>query len=164
LTDSDVKIFFSKTNITFHIDDLEFISRLIGEKYPAYSSVIPVENENQLKVNRDDLLSTIKRMLLFSASNSKQVKFSIGTNTLEVSAEDIDHGSNATENIQCDYKGEPLDIGFNTAYVGEILSHVNSEELIFKLHSPTKACIIEPTSLSENEDLMLLLMPVRLNN
>jgi DNA polymerase III subunit beta len=164
LTDSDVKICFSKTNVTFQIDDLEFISRLIGEKYPAYSSVIPVENENQLKVNRDDLHSSIKRMLLFSASNSKQVKFSIGINTLEVSAEDIDHGSNATENIHCDYKGEPLDIGFNTAYVSEILSHVNSEELIFKLHSPTKACIIEPSALSENEDLMLLLMPVRLNN
>ena len=164
LTDSDVKIFFSKTSIYFHIDDLEFISRLIGEKYPAYSSVIPAENENQLKVKRDDLHSTIKRMLLFSASNSKQVKFSIGKNNLEISAEDIDHGSNATENIYCDYTGEPMDIGFNTAYVSEILSHVNSEELIFKLHSPTKACIIEPSVLSENEDLMLLLMPVRLNN
>jgi DNA polymerase-3 subunit beta len=103
-------------------------------------------------------------MLLFSASNSKQVKFSIGKNTLEVSAEDIDHGSNAIENIHCDYNGEPLDIGFNTAYVNEILSHVDSDELIFKLHSPTKACIIEPTNTSENEDLMLLLMPVRLNN
>jgi DNA polymerase-3 subunit beta len=83
---------------------------------------------------------------------------------LEVSAEDVDHGSNATENIYCDYSGEPMDIGFNTAYVNEILSHVNCEELIFKLHSPTKACIIEPTVLSDNEDLMLLLMPVRLNN
>jgi DNA polymerase III subunit beta len=164
LTDSDVKIFFSKTNITFHIDDLEFISRLIGEKYPAYSSVIPVENENQLKIKRDDLHSAIRRMLLFSASNSKQVKFSIGKNNLEVSAEDVDHGSNATENIHCEYKGDPLDIGFNTSYVGEILSHVSSEDLIFKLHSPTKACIIEPTTLAENEDLMLLLMPVRLNS
>jgi DNA polymerase-3 subunit beta len=164
LTDSDVNISFSKTNISFHIDDLEFISRLIGEKYPAYSSVIPMENENQLKVNRVDLHSTIRRMLLFSASNSKQVKFAIGKNTLEISAEDIDHGSNATENIFCDYSGEPMDIGFNTAYVNDILSHVNSDELIFKLHSPTKACIIEPTVVSENEDLMLLLMPVRLNN
>jgi DNA polymerase-3 subunit beta len=164
LTDSDVSINFSKTNVSFHIDDVEFISRLIGEKYPAYSSVIPLENENLLKVKRDDLLSAIKRMLLFSASNSKQVKFAIGKNTLEVSAEDIDHGSNATENIFCEYSGEPMDIGFNTAYVSEILSHINSDEMIFKLHSPNKACIVEPTVVSENEDLMLLLMPVRLNN
>ena len=57
-----------------------------------------------------------------------------------------------------------MDIGFNTAYVNDILSHINDDEGIFKLHSPTKACIIEPGEVSENEELMLLLMPVRLNN
>lgn len=164
LSESDVQIYLGKTNIAFKIDDLEFISRLIGEKYPAYSSVIPLENENFLKVKKNDIQSTIKRMLLFSASSSKQVKFSIGKDNLEISAEDIDHGSNAKESVFCEYKGEPMDIGFNTGYVNEILSHVGSEEIIFKLHSPTKACIIEPSILSENEELMLLLMPVRLNN
>ena len=57
-----------------------------------------------------------------------------------------------------------MDIGFNTAYVHDILSHVDDGEVVFKLHSPTKACIIEPTTVKENEDLMLLLMPVRLNS
>lgn len=164
LGEEDVKIFLSKTHITFSFGDLEFISRLIGEKYPAYNSVIPLENENLLKVKTEDLLSTIKRMMLFSSSNSKQVKFSISKNKLEVSAEDIDHGSNAKENIICEYKGEPMDIGFNTNYVSDILMHVNDNEMIFKLHSPTKACIIEPVEEKENEELLLLLMPVRLNN
>ncbi len=164
LSEGDVKLYLSKTNISFQIDDIEFITRLIGEKYPAYNSVIPLENENLLKINRSNLLSTIKRMMLFSSSNSKQVKFSIDKNNLEVSAEDIDHGSNAKENVECTYKGEPMSIGFNTSYVHDILSHVDNEEVIFKLHSPTKACIIEPVESKENEDLMLLLMPVRLNN
>ncbi len=164
LTDSEVKVFLSKTNISIHIDDLEFISRLIGEKYPAYSSVIPMENENILKINTGEILSAIKRMMLFSSSNSKQVKFSLTKNSLELSAEDIDHGANAKETIVCEYNGEPMDIGFNTAYVNDMLSHVNNDEIIFKLHSPTKACIIEPTEKIEGEDLMLLLMPVRLNN
>lgn len=164
LGSEDVKIYLSKTNISFQIGDLEFISRLIGEKYPAYNSVIPLENENILKVNTADLLSTIKRMMLFSSSNSKQVKFSLKENQMEVSAEDIDHGSNAIENIACEYKGDPMEIGFNTAYVNDILSHVDDEQIIFKLHSPTKACVIEPAEVNENEDLMLLLMPVRLNN
>jgi DNA polymerase III subunit beta len=164
LSDSDVKIYFSKTNISFHIGDLEFITRLIGEKYPSYSSVIPLENENLLKIKTGEMLSTIKRMMLFSPSNSKQVKFSIGKNIVEISAEDIDHGSNAKENIFCEYSGEQMDIGFNTAYVNDILSHFEDEEIIFKLHSPTKACIIEPSTEKENEDLMMLLMPVRLNN
>ena len=164
LNENDVKIFLSKTNISFHTNDMEFITRLIGEKYPSYSSVIPIENENILKVKTNDLLSSIKRMLLFSASNSKQVKFSINKNLLEVSAEDIDHGSNAKEKIFCEYSGESMDIGFNTSYVNDILSHVGDEDVIFKLHSPTKACIIEPSLTKDNEELMLLLMPVRLNN
>jgi DNA polymerase III subunit beta len=164
LTDSEVKVEIGKTNISVHLDNLEFISRLIGEKYPAYNSVIPLENENKLKVNTDELRSTIKRMLLFSTSNLKQVKFSLNENNLEISAEDIDHGSNAKENIFCSYSGNPMEIGFNTNYVNDILSNINFNEIIFKLHSPTKACIIEPAEINENEDLMLLLMPIRLNS
>ena len=164
LTESEVTAYLNKTNISIHIDGLEFISRLIGEKYPAYNSVIPLENENLLKIKTNELHSAIKRMMLFSSSNSKQVKFSINKNSLELSAEDIDHGANAKESILCEYEGEPMDIGFNTAYVSDILSHVDNDEIIFKLHSPTKACIIEPTKIKDDEDLMLLLMPVRLNN
>jgi DNA polymerase-3 subunit beta len=164
LSEADVKIYLSKANISFQMGELEFITRLIGEKYPAYSSVIPLENENILKIKATDLLSSVKRMMLFSSSNSKQVKFSLKKNNLEVSAEDIDRGSNAVENILCDYSGETMEIGFNTVYVSDILSHVNNEEVIFKLHSPTKACIIEPTKIKDTEELLLLLMPVRLNN
>ncbi len=164
LGDSDFKMYLSKTNIAFYLGELELITRLIGEKYPAYNSVIPLENENILTINTADLLSTVKRMMLFSTANSKQVKFSISSDNLEVSAEDIDHRSNARENIKCDYKGDAMDIGFNTGYVNDVLTHINDEQVLFKLHSPTKACIIEPSKTEENEDLMLLLMPVRLND
>jgi DNA polymerase III subunit beta len=164
LDQGELKINLSKTHASFVFEDLEFISRMIGEKYPSYNSVIPMENEHQLKVKTDELHAAVKRMILFSSSNSKQVKFSLKENALEVSAEDIDHGSSAKENIYCEYKGEAMDIGFNTLYVNEILSHINNEEIIFKLHSPTKACIIEPVEKTENEDMMVLLMPVRLNN
>ncbi len=164
LSSSDVKIHLSKTSISFLLDDVQFTTRLINEKYPAYGSVIPLENENLLRLKKNELHAAIKRMLLFSSGNSKQVKFSLGENSTEISAEDIDHGSNAKEVIVSQYKGDSMDIGFNTAYINDILSHVNTEEILFKLHSPTKACIIEPSAMEENEDLMLLLMPVRLNN
>lgn len=171
LGDGDVKIYLSKTHASFISGDIEFITRLIGEKYPAYNSVIPLENENLLTVDRSELLSTIKRMLIFSSGTSKQVKFSISSNSLEVSSENIDTGSNAVETVQCDYSGESMDIGFNTAYVNDILSHLDSSKVVFKLHSPTKACIIEPVyaednsdKAPENEEVMMLLMPVRLNN
>jgi len=163
LGETDVKIYLGKSHISFIMGDVEFSSRLIAEKYPAYSSVIPLENENTLKINRHHLHSTIKRMMLFSSSSSKQVKFSIKKNNVVVSAEDIDLGSNAVEKIDCEYNGEQMDIGFNTQYVNDILTHVEDEQVLFKLHSPTKACIIEPEKKQEGEDLMLLLMPVRLN-
>ena len=164
LTEADVKIYFSKTHISIINGDLEVMSRLIGEKYPAYNSVIPMENENLLQMKTKKLQDTVRRMMLFSTTNSKQVKFSIGKNLLRISAEDIDRGSNAEEKLECEYKGDPIEIGFNTNYVNDVLSHVSSEEVIFKLHSPVKACIIEPAEKEENEELMMLLMPVRLNN
>jgi DNA polymerase-3 subunit beta len=164
LGETDVKIFLGKSHISFIIGDVEFSTRLIAEKYPAYSSVIPLENENLLRVKRHDLLSSIRRMMLFSSTSSKQVKLSISKDNIVVSAEDIDQGSNAVETISSEYSGEQMDIGFNTQYVNDILTHVDDEEVLFKLHSPTKACIIEPGKKQEGEDLMLLLMPVRLNN
>ena len=163
LTEDDIKTKFSKTNVSFLIGDVEFISRLIAEKYPAYKSVIPLENENELKISKSEILSTIRRMSLFSTTNTKQVKFSISENSLEVTAEDIDSGSSAKEQVKCEYSGEPIEIGFNTTYIHDVLTHLSDDEIVFKLHSSTKACIIEPTSQKEDEELMLLLMPVRLN-
>ncbi len=164
LGEGDVKMYLGDSNITFETDELEMISRLIAQKYPDYNSVIPLENENLLKIKKSDLHSSVKRMLLFSSSNFQQVKLSLNNNNVEISAEDIDHGSSAKENVSCEYVGEAMDIGFNTSYLNDILSHIEEGEIVFKLHSPTKACVIEPASVKEDEEIMMLLMPVRLNN
>lgn len=164
LDEKDVKVYLNKTHISFILSDIELISRLIGQKYPDYQSVIPLENEFKLKINTRELLSAIKRMMLFSPTNSRRVKFSISENMLEISAEDIDLGSSAKEVMVCEYSGDTLEIGFNSTYVNDILSHLNYDEVIFKLHSSTKAVIVNPDKNKEDEDLMMLLMPVRLNN
>lgn len=164
LDDKEVKVFVNKTHISFVLSDIELISRLIGQKYPDYQSVIPIENEFALKINTKDLLSSIKRMMIFSPTNSRRVKFSISANMVEISAEDVDSGSAGKESILCEYSGDPIDIGFNSSYVSDVLSHLNYEEVYFKLHSSTKAVIINPDKNKENENLMMLLMPVRLNN
>lgn len=162
---NDVKIFMSKTHMSFSLNDIELITRLIGQKYPDYQSVIPLENEFELKVKSRELHDAIKRMMLFSTSNTKRVKFSISNNNLEISAEDLDLGASGNENIECKYSGDSIDIGFNSAYVNDLLNHLDDEEeIIFKLHSPTKAVIVVPEKKKENEELMMLLMPVRLNN
>jgi len=166
LDEKDIKIFFSKTHMSFKLNDIELITRLIGQKYPDYKSVIPLENEYDLKLKTKEIHTAIKRMMLFSsASSTKRVKFAISENNLEISAEDIDMGNFGKESVMCEYNGSPIEIGFNSQYVNDILSHLTSEkEIIFKLHSATKAVIIVPSESKENQELMMLVMPVRLNN
>ncbi len=164
LNEKDVKIHLTKTYVSFKLNDIELITRLISQKYPDYASVIPLENEFFMKVNTRDIHEAIKRMMLFSTSSTRRVKFSISTDALEISAEDLDIGASGEEKVICEYKGDALEIGFNSAYVNDVLTHLSSEEeVIFKLHSPTKAVVIEPVQKKENLDLMMLLMPVRLN-
>jgi len=164
LSDGEIKVNLTKSHASFKLSDLEFVTRLIGEKYPNYNSVIPLENENILTIKRADLISSIRRMMVFAGEDNKQVRLSIEPNALRISTENIDTSSSATENLDCDYKGDPMVIGFNVFYFNDMTTHVDSENLIFKLHSPTKACLIEPSEMSEDEEILMLLMPVRLNN
>ncbi len=164
LDEKDVKIHLTKAYVSFKLNDIELITRLIAQKYPDYMSVIPMENEFLLKVNTKEIHDSIKRMMLFSTSTTRRVKFSIADQMLEISAEDLDIGASGEEKVVCEYKGDALEIGFNSSYVNDVLNHISdNEEIIFKLHSPTKAVIIEPVQKKENLDLMMLLMPVRLN-
>jgi DNA polymerase-3 subunit beta len=165
LDEKDVKIHLTKAYVSFKLNDIELITRLIAQKYPDYMSVIPMENEFILKVNTKEIHDSIKRMMLFSTSTTRRVKFSIANQMLEISAEDLDIGASGEEKVVCEYKGDALEIGFNSSYVNDVLNHISdNEEIIFKLHSPTKAVIIEPVQKKENLDLMMLLMPVRLNS
>ncbi len=166
LDEKDIKIFLSKTHMSFKLNDIELITRLIGHKYPDYKSVIPLENEFELKLKSKEIHNAIKRMMLFSSTSStKRVKFSVAENNLEISAEDLDMGNSGKESVMCEYDGTPIEIGFNSQYINDILSHLTSEdEIIFKLHSATKAVIIVPSVGKENQELMMLVMPVRLNN
>ncbi len=109
LDEKDIKVYMSNTHVSFKLNDIELISRLIGQKYPEYRSVIPLENEFELKLKTKELLTAIKRMMLFSATSStRRVKFSISENTLEISAEDVDMGNFGKENIMCEYNGTPM--------------------------------------------------------
>lgn len=164
LDEKDVKIHLTKTYVSFKLNDIELITRLIAQKYPDYSSVIPLENEFLMKLNTADVHDSIKRMMLFSTSSTRRVKFSIKKDSLDISAEDLDIGASGEEKVVCEYAGDEIEIGFNSAYVNDILNHLSGEEeVIFKLHSATKAVIVEPVQKKENQELMMLLMPVRLN-
>ena len=165
LDEREVKVYLSKTHVSFRLSELQLITRVIGQKYPDYASVIPVENEFSLKINTKELSDAIKRMMLFSVSSIRKVKFSIKKDVVNISAEEASIGASGEENVPCEYSGDDLVIGVNSAFLSDILNHISAEnEIVFKLHSPTKAVIVIPVEKKDNYDLTMLLMPVRLNN
>ena len=110
------------------------------------------------------LISSIRRVSLYASATTHQVKFDVNKTDVSISAQDVDFGGEARESIDCDYKGEKLEIGFNSSYVLDMLTHLESDRIQFRFSSPTRAGIISPEKTSEDEDITMLVMPVRLTS
>ena len=163
LETGDVSVTVSDANVKFSFDNTVLVSKLIDESYPNYESVIPLENDKTLAINRDTLLASLRRVALYSNATTHQVRFSLSAGALTIYAQDIDFGGDAKETVQCTYDGESLEIGFNANYLLEILTHMEADEASFKFSTPTRAGIITPVAPREHEDILMLVMPVRLN-
>lgn len=155
LDDKHALFTFNGTSIT---------TRLIEEKYPNYESVIPGDNDRKLTVPTSELLASIRRTALYASSATHQVRLSLSRNSLVVSAEDADLGSEAKESIKCGYSAESMEIGFNAAYLVDVLNHIDSEESEVFLSNPTRAIIIQPAGQRDGENIIMLVMPVRLSS
>ena len=163
ISDTDTNVAFNETHAMFSLGDTILMSRMIDEKYPNYESVIPLDNEKKLVVNNAQLLSSVKRISLYASLTTHQVRLSLRKGSLAISAEDIDFGSEAKETLECEYSAEPMEIGFNSSYLIEVLSHIDTDQVMFLLSTPTRAGIVKPMTQREGENLLMLVMPVRLN-
>lgn len=163
LDSQQTKIAFSDTHARFVMGDTNLVSRTIEEKYPNYESVLPLDNDKKLVVGKEALLSSVRRTSLYASSSTKQVRFSLKKGEAAISAEDIDFGSEARERLQAEYAGEAMEIGFNSQYIIDVLSHVDTEKVIFDVSTPSRAAILHPETQRDGEDILMLVMPVRLN-
>jgi DNA polymerase-3 subunit beta len=145
-------------------NDSLLVSRLIDETYPNYESVIPAENTKAMRVKRDDLIGSIRRVALYASQTTHQVRFQVDKDSLQISAQDIDFGGEARETIPCVYKAEPLEIGFNSQYLVDILTHLEESEVVMKFSTPTRAGIVPPAEENAQEEVIMLVMPVRLTS
>jgi DNA polymerase-3 subunit beta len=160
-TDS-ITLRFSPTHVEFKSGATTILSRLIDERYPNYEAVIPRENDKQLTISKDAMLRSVKRVSIFANANTKQLRFQLAKDQMSVLAENYDAGNEAREQIPCDYSDDELTIGFNGRFIEDALSHLDTEDITLKFSTPTRAAIVEPVSTNE-EDLLMLVMPVRLN-
>ncbi len=162
--DGATSISLNESHIRFSFENTVLISRIIQEKYPNYESVIPLENDKKLIVGKEQLIASVRRVALYSSSTTHQIRFQVQKEELKISAEDIDFGGEAHEKIPCDYSSDELEIGFNANYVIDLLAHTDSDEVLFTFSNPTRAAIVQPLTQRESEDILMLVMPIRLNS
>ena len=159
-----VRLQFDDNNAYVHCANFEMVCRLIEGRYPNYNSVIPKENPFQVTIDRLSLLNALKRVSVFSNQSSSLVKLHLKDNLLTVSAQDIDFSTSAEERIPCAYDGDELSIGFKATYLIDILGNISSTDVIVQLADPSRAGLIFPSENEENEDFLMLLMPMMLND
>lgn len=159
-----VKVAFGEKNALFQFGRTEVFCRQIEGKYPNYQGVIPQNNQNKAIVDRQTLLNACKRVAVFASTGTALLKLALTENKITISAQDIDFSTSAEETLVCSYEGDAMNIGFKAPFLIEILSTIASEEVMLQLADPARAGLVLPMQNEENEDLLLLLMPMLLND
>lgn len=162
--DSSVSIEYNNTNAFFKFGNIHLICRLIDERYPDYEAVIPQVNPNKLTVDRLLFLNTLRRVVIFANKTTHQVRLKISGSELHISAEDLDFSNEAHERLSCQFEGQDMEIGFNAKFLVEMLNNLDSSEVVIEMSTPNRAGLLIPAIKEENEDVLMLVMPVMLNN
>jgi len=164
-SESEVLIEYNDSNAKFTFDDTQLICRLIDGKYPNYEAVIPKENPNKLTIERNQFLSSVRRVSIFSNKTTHQVRLKIAGAELNISAEDVDYSNKAEERLTCDYQGDDMQIGFNSRFLIEMLGNLTADEVMLEMSLPNRAGILTPVDgLDPGEKITMLVMPVMLNS
>ena len=162
--DTKVRIEYNSRNAYFSFDNIELVCRLIEGKYPNYEAVIPKENPNRLIVDRLSFLNAIRRVAIFANQSTHQVRMKMNGQEIIMTAEDIDYSNEARERLACTYEGEPMEIGFNSKFLQEMLNNLENEMITIQMSQPNRAGILVPVDNdNKEEDILMLVMPVMLN-
>ena len=161
---TNVSLEFNTSNAFFNFNNVKMICRLIDERFPKYENVIPLDNNNAVVIKKDELLSSLKRIAIYANKTTHQVRLKVTGSELMVSAEDLDFSNEANERLACEHDGGDIEIGFNAKFLVEMLGNIDSEEITLKLSAPNKAGIVTPNDKDAEEDILMLVMPVMLNN
>lgn len=158
-----VSIDFNMSNAYFKFGNIKMICRLIDERYPDYENVIPNNNNIKMAIGRTDFLSALRRISIYANKTTHQVRLKITGSELQISAEDLDFSNEANERLSCDHEGEDIEIGFNAKFLIEMLNNSDTDQIKLMMSAPNKAGVILPVEKDKSEDILMLVMPVMLN-
>lgn len=160
----EVEIRFDNKNAHFKLANYTMICRQVEGRFPNYNGVIPKNNPFKIIIDRITLLNGLKRVSVFANQASNLVKLAFGGNAIHISAQDIDFSISAEETISCQFDSEPIKIGFKSSFLIEILGNINSADIVFELSDASRAGLILPLENDEDEEILMLLMPMLLND
>jgi DNA polymerase-3 subunit beta len=162
--DSAVSLEYNSTSAFFRFGNINLICRLIDERYPDYEAVIPQSNPNKLTLDRSQFLNSLRRVVIFANKTTHQVRLKINGSELNISSEDVDFSNEAHERLGCQYEGEDMEIGFNAKFLIEMLGNLEGDEVTLEMSTPNRAGLLIPQTTDDKEDVLMLVMPVMLNN
>ena len=162
--DCDVQIILGFKDVRFEFGQTTIVCRQIEGRFPNYNAVIPQQNQNIVTVDRQTIVNACKRVAVFANNGTAQLRLALSENQIKISAQDIDFSTSAEETISCDYNGTPMAIGFKAPFLIDILASITSDDVQLKLADPARAGLILPAENEENEDVLMLLMPMLLND
>lgn len=162
--DVNVTVEYNTTSAFFRFGNINLICRLIDERYPDYEAVIPQNNPNKLTIDRGMFLNCLRRVVIFANKTTHQVRLKINGSELNISSEDVDFANEAHERLGCQYAGEDMEIGFNAKFLIEMLNNLEGDEVTLEMSTPNRAGLLVPQTNNENENVLMLVMPVMLNN
>jgi len=162
--DVPVQVYYNSTNALFYFGEIQLICRLIDERFPDYNAAIPGEAPYTLRINRTELVNSLKRIAIFSNKTTYQVRFRITSGELQLTAEDLDFANEGFERLSCEFDGEKMEIGFNARFLIDMLNILESEEVTISLSQHNRPGILKPAETEEGEDVLMLLMPIVLNH
>ena len=159
-----VIVSYDDNNVIFKLSNYTIFCRLVEGRFPNYNAVIPQNNPYKVIVDRASFLNTLKRVSIFANQASSLVKLSISNNSIELTTQDIDFSTSAEETIPCQFDGERINIGFKAQYIIDIVSNLDTQDIVLELADPSRAGLFLPAQNKADEDLLMLLMPMLLND
>ena len=160
----NINISFGENHLIFRMDGTFIYSKIIEGQYPKYENVIPVDNDKKMIVNKEQLEAAVRRVAIFSNSFTHQIKFVVENDVLKISSEDIEYGGEGNEELSVKFEADVIEIGYNGLYILDIIKNIDTDEVAFLLKDSVSAAIVTPISQKANEDLMMLIMPIRLTD
>lgn len=162
--ETPVSISFDGRNAEIQLEGSRINCRLIEGRYPNYNSVIPQDNPFRVTIDRQSFISAVRRVSVFASQSNLLLKLALSDNSLTVSAQDIDFNKSAEERITCEYSGNQMSIGFSGPFLHDVLNNINGTEVVLELADPSRAGLILPKEQSDEEDVVMLLMPMMLQD